>query len=333
MYVATGKDSAVYALSVDDGRVLWTQAVAGSHGSRVTVGPIAVYCSTSTGWVCSLDRSSGELLWRRQVTGGWPSPPNFAGHRLFLAARDGTVHAVSAEDGTELWQRVIHGVLPTPVSALETAVYVATSDGVIRALRADDGRTLWRSTVAQVAGSNTGLQLATSEGLICCRQHEGALYALSGKGELLWSYPGGFCGLSAPSVSGDVVYVTAHGMPVTPDHVFALRAADGSEVWRAAPRPCLVSAPATGGDTVFIGASGNRDHAVCALRSLNGQTIWSWQGPAGEGGIAGPLAAGGRVYVSVANDGLFALRAETGEVLWHALEGLHPSFPAASIEQ
>src|SRR6185437_16846669 len=102
----------------------------------------------------------------------------------------------------------------------------------------------------------------------------------------------------------------------------------GSALWRSTPGAGLITRPVVDGQLVIVGGSGDGNFSVCALRSDDGQQHWCWESPAGDGGIAGPVAARDRVYVSVADQGIVALAKDSGEVAWRALEGLLASMPA-----
>jgi outer membrane protein assembly factor BamB len=118
------------------------------------------------------------------------------------------------------------------------------------------------------------------------------------------------------------------------EHIFALDAGDGRQLWRVrtGPSPGDVYGglgprvtPAADGDAVFTVTG--EGHFV-ALEAASGRTLWrrslrdelGWQRPA-EGTSSSPLVADGRIYVLNGGSGgraLLALDRRTGKTLWTA---------------
>lgn len=99
--------------------------------------------------------------------------------------------------------------------------------------------------------------------------------------------------------------------------LIALRAADGTEVWRQDPGPIEVR-PAIDGDVLYVSAVDGR---VLALDLPTGAQRWVCRldGQAGE-----PLAVGGRVYLGAADKRFYSLDATTGRISWLMRTGAAP---------
>ncbi|MGH2516120.1 MAG: PQQ-binding-like beta-propeller repeat protein [Ktedonobacterales bacterium] len=93
--------------------------------------------------------------------------------------------------------------------------------------------------------------------------------------------------------------------------LYALRASDGSLVWRYATGGQIESAPALAGGVVYIGSD---DHTVYALHSQDNAIVWRYTTGGKVGGT--PSVAGGAVYVGSDDGALYALRASDGALLW-----------------
>lgn len=123
------------------------------------------------------------------------------------------------------------------------------------------------------------------------------------------------------AVDGDRLYVT------TPFAlVFCLDAATGELVWQARVPSPMRTAPTVSDGRVFVLTI---DNEIVALSAESGERLWSYQGIAEAAGLLGGGAAavsGNTVIVGFSSGELFALRAETGRVLWNeSLAGVQRS--------
>ena len=98
--------------------------------------------------------------------------------------------------------------------------------------------------------------------------------------------------------------------------LFALDAATGRELWKAALTVPLRGAPTVGGGRVFVVAHDNRLHVLAAD---TGAELWTHAGiqeTAALVGGAAPALSGDTVIVPYSSGELFALRANDGRELW-----------------
>jgi outer membrane protein assembly factor BamB len=113
------------------------------------------------------------------------------------------------------------------------------------------------------------------------------------------------------AVDGDRVYfATGYGQ------IVALDAANGRVLWRYQMSAPARSGPAVALGRVFAIAIDNTTHAVDAV---TGRRVWSHSGiseSAGFAGAASPVVEGTTVVAGYSSGEVFALRAESGRVLW-----------------
>jgi outer membrane protein assembly factor BamB len=117
-----------------------------------------------------------------------------------------------------------------------------------------------------------------------------------------WSFPTGQQPISSPAVANGVAYIADGG----PD-LFALNAATGAKVWRAADFNTL-SSPAVANGIVYIGD----DTGLSAFNAATGTKLWNFSTFRID---ASPTVANGVVYAA-AGSGMVALNAATGTKLW-----------------
>ncbi|RJT25533.1 pyrrolo-quinoline quinone [Chakrabartia godavariana] len=113
------------------------------------------------------------------------------------------------------------------------------------------------------------------------------------------------------SVDGDVLYAT-NGL----GDVGALKAADGSVIWKKRPGGPLRGAPSFGIGNVYAMSS---DNQIFALKASDGSVEWTEAGATeltGVFGVAAPAIAQGTVVAGFSSGELNAYRYENGRVLW-----------------
>lgn len=188
-------------------------------------------------------------------------------------------------------------------------------------VRVDGFNYAWRTSVG-AGNSRTGRVTGSpvvADGRLFAADADSRLTAVDvASGSRLWSFDGepqddrsgGGSGGGA-AVDGDRVYfATGYGQLV------ALDAKTGKEHWRFQMSAPARSGPAVANGRIFVATIDNQTHAVDAT---NGKRIWQHSGiseSAGFVGAASPVIEGSTLLVGYSSGELFALRAESGRVLW-----------------
>jgi outer membrane protein assembly factor BamB len=139
---------------------------------------------------------------------------------------------------------------------------------------------------------------------------DGNVYALDANtGTKLWNYQTGDVVSNSPAVANGVVYVGSND-----DYMYALNASTGSLVWRHGVGFVDSSAPAVANDTVYVGVVEYEGPSLYALDTKTGTKLWT----IGSGWVqSSPAVANGVVYFAFFNGPLCALKANTGHLLWY----------------
>jgi outer membrane protein assembly factor BamB len=195
-------------------------------------------------------------------------------------------------------------------------VYVATRDGFVRCLSPLDGHVEWehKTNGRFVAGPTV------DAGVLYVAGGDGNLYAFRAQsGQLLWSFKANEELVTSPTVADGKVYVASQS-----DTIFAVNAETGAWTWqyrRDAPAGFTVrgaARPTVGEGLVYMGFS---DGYLVALDVGTGVAKWERR-IAQSGGTqfldvdSPPVLADGRLYVASYKDGVVALSAATGDLLW-----------------
>lgn len=227
VFVIGNSDGNVYALDVKNGDLKWSFPT----GHRVWATPLIV---SDTVYIGSMDRhlyalnlSDGSVRWDFHTDGAFAGTPALRDGTLYVGAFDDRLYAIDENSGTERWQfpgenwfwgsPVIHG----------DVVYAVDVKGNIYALDADTGEQIWHEALGVPV--RAGAVLAEDRSRVFVGSQDGTLYTLdAATGDRLWPIESEGQILSAPVVSGSVIYVALINGPY---RVRALHVDNGREMW------------------------------------------------------------------------------------------------------
>ncbi|MSP67346.1 MAG: pyrrolo-quinoline quinone [Alphaproteobacteria bacterium] len=211
--------------------------------------------------------------------------------------------------------------LPRPTSNASWPQTGGYSDHAMHHLAiADQPRIVWRADVGEGSGRLRRLIMPpiAAEGRVFAIDADGELSAFRATdGGRLWRIdlvpeqeekgaPGGGVAFDR----GRLYASTGYG------EVFALNPETGAVLWRRPLAVPIRSAPTVAGGRVFVVTVENQLHALAAD---DGGPLWTHSGineAAGLLGAASPAADGDIVVAAYSSGELFALRADTGRVIW-----------------
>lgn len=308
--------------------------------SGASVAGDRVYVGGHDGYVYALDVATGKMLWEFPTRGRVGSTPALHGDRVFVGSSDGFLYALGTVDGSLAWKASsgrgtfrhlsYGGIRSSPAVALGL-VFAGGCNGRVRALDEHTGALRWtldggtEGVYSSPALAGDTLFVGT-DGL-----RQSALLAVDARtGDIVWRFPTSGQVFSTPAVAGGAVYFHARN-----DHVYALRAANGSLLWKTpAPSPqseaaafqdMAKSSPAVAEAAVYVGV----DRELLALDRETGRILW--RAPTQGRVDSSPLVVGSTVYVGSDDRSVYGLDASTGAVRWSYATGARVSIsPSAA---
>ena len=99
-----GRGGTVVALSVETGRVLWTQSVDSWGYSTPAIADGRVFVGGFDGALRAYRAATGRLLWRRRVGGRILGPPVVVGNLVFCSTLEERTYGLRVTDGKLVWR-------------------------------------------------------------------------------------------------------------------------------------------------------------------------------------------------------------------------------------
>jgi outer membrane protein assembly factor BamB len=238
---------------------------------------------------------------------------------LFTGDANGTLTALNASDGTTRWRYATGVTTPlnlVPDGALLYASFKQPTGNLptaIVALGSADGAVQWQAHLPSSSSYAGGAALTVVGGVDYAAVVDGTLHALDGAtGAERWQYQIG-TGIPQVTVSGGIAYgqdgITTNGL-------VALRASDGTLLWRFPTAAHVEMVPVVANGLVYVGQSPS---TLVALNAVTGAVHWSDDLAVQHepSNLNSAVAAGTGLYVNAAH-GIYALNASTGALCWVA---------------
>lgn len=326
-------DGVMSAVSISDGKRLWSFAAGRPVFGEALVSAGALYFVCDNGYLFRLDRTTGKETWRydlgdARTTRVLPDPyvydydyrsprPVLSGDTLFVGSGDGTFHAVNASTGARVWH--IDGNAAIRSSAVVAGSLLVFSDvaGRVQAVDQSTGRKRWTFD-AKVPATEPALVA----GKIIVGARDSMLYALApDDGHAIWSqyWWGSWVESTAVGAQG-LAYVGSGDL----DRVSAIDPATGRNVWRSDVGGWVLQRPLVTDRYIYVGVSGARRaspiwlpqaSALMALDRASGRVQWQWSLPDADGTflhgfVAAPVEYSGNILIGGVDGTLYAFAAD-----------------------
>jgi len=178
----------VYALSLNDGSVLWSFDADGPIIAGLAAGETAVYVATDNGTLYALSLEDGRERQRFDAGSGVWGTPLLAEGVVYVASVNGKLYALDAETLDPMWDAPFEadsGLISDPVLA-DGAILVGGIGRTLHAVNADTGRERWSFK----ANNWFWGRPLVADGIVYAPNLDGSLYALSlESGEAAWDAP------------------------------------------------------------------------------------------------------------------------------------------------
>ena len=235
----SGADGFVVAWDAETGRERWRYRTEPVESSPLLRGKRLFFGAWDNG-VHAINAKTGRRIWRFQADNEVNTSAAYWRGRIFIGSDGGTLYSLSAKSGRQLWSaRSGSGEFwyATPTIAYGR-VYIGNTDGTMYVFGARSGKLLW----ARPLGSYIYGAAAVYRRRVFVGTYDGRFYALdAATGDVRWDIDARGAVHSAPTVMDGLVYYAVcsscgeaaqRSVARGPDATYAVRARDGTRVWR-----------------------------------------------------------------------------------------------------
>jgi len=257
---AAASTGTVYALSTDQGKMIWKQDV-----GEKTIGPAVtedLLCVGTESGLYALDLKTGNVKWK-QEKGQLASKPVIINDLVVGSFSDGNIYAFSTDSGEIKWAHKFSD--SATISELQQDKIYVGSDDTCYAFDIENKEVVWKyKTDGKITASPRA-----SDGAVYFGSWDGNIYALdSTDGSLKWKYETGWGVDTTPAVSDGRIFVGSND-----NNFYALDENTGELAWYFPCKAAIHSSPAVYGEYVFFGSDDGR---LYALNKTDGELAWDF---------------------------------------------------------
>ena len=281
---AGSTDGNMYAFDAVSGRVKWTfftDSVGIESSPAVSDG--IIYFGSNDNFFYALNASTGKLIWKMGTSQNVSSSPVISNNKVYFGSSDGIMYALSAKNGNLIWSYQTGSMIGASSPALSNGtVFIGNRDGHLYALNSENGHLKWKYSANGISLEQSSPVVANGMVYVGGWYNvndfnvAGSLLAIDEvTGQLKWESLRGLGIGGTPSVSGELLYVSADG-----GYFYALNSSTGAKLWSKYIFPNGSGAAIADG-SVVVGAGGYRE--IHAYDAKTGAIKWKNSDMSGNG--------------------------------------------------
>lgn len=140
----------VYALRLDDGKVVWHRKVEqGQILGRVVTDGTTVFIGAGR-IVLAIDPKTGKLLWQTSLNGSIVADFSVGNGKLFIPAGEHKLFCLDTRQGKILWDYTVGLPILMEPATDGNRVFFGAIDGFVRALDVTTGKEIWKNQVSSM---------------------------------------------------------------------------------------------------------------------------------------------------------------------------------------
>ncbi|MBL9135858.1 MAG: PQQ-binding-like beta-propeller repeat protein [Verrucomicrobiales bacterium] len=294
----------------------WFGDVAGTNN------PLTVVIHSNIQAIAAFETAVGEKLWERPLAGAVAGTPAIDGDgTIYLATTDGNVDALDPFLGTLRWRFTAGGAFQaSPALDSLGRVFIGCGNSRFYALDGATGAQRWRYSAGAAVMSSAAL---TSDGTVIFGSLDKQVHALdAATGAQRWTYDVGDRVESSPVLTPEGAVILGTGNPnARGGSVVCLDVNTGELRWTNNVVWSVGGSLALGADNSVLCANGNGRELI-AFDRISGQRRWATEVGAVWHLNSPVFSPDGLAYLFSGDQGLQALNATTGQLVWSAFPKL-----------
>ncbi len=182
---AIGKDIVVYgsndqncyALSLKDGKSLWTFKTEGTIRGAPAISKDTVFCPSADKNLYALNLKNGKLKWKFTSESYIMASPSIAYNTIYIGSYDKYMYALNEKTGSIKWKFLADDSIDGSATIADNTVYFGTKAGSLYALDATTGKELWNFKTSHAIITAP----LVKDGIVYITSSDGYIYALEQK--------------------------------------------------------------------------------------------------------------------------------------------------------
>lgn len=302
-------------IPAEPGKPLWETTLNGqARGSPAVSGGLVLFAwdiLNGGGGITAVKQSSGVEHWQKETGHSPQGGPLIRDNQVFLATSSPIESSLTCwhlENGKQIWSKTVSGFAYSLPCLGEKCIYLASNDGRVYAFDSESGELVRHWPVQLEPGKLWLLQTATGLAAVC---ESGSVYLLSL--DPAETKPVAACSFGAVLTSPPTLHKSTFYCGGKGGLLLALDIRTGKPRTLADDFKKLVAAPLCTPQALY--AAGH-DHSLRAFNPLSGNPLW--QKPLiFEHSVSAALEQhNGLLAVSVNEDALHVVEADTGQEAW-----------------
>ncbi|GAB4226637.1 MAG: outer membrane protein assembly factor BamB [Francisella sp.] len=209
----------LYALSINDGKVLWKSDIGSNLSSQPNVIANAVIVGSIKGILTAVDSQSGQILWQSDAPSSIVSQPTIYNNSIYLQTHDGSVSSFNARNGDKEWSvanNIPEIMLPGNSSPiiLNNTVIVGNSYGTVLGFTIKNGEKTVNVPIAISHGESLADKMVDIvanpmlyDDYLIFASYQGSIVALDkDNGKMLWAKKSSI--VENMAINNGVIYTT-----------------------------------------------------------------------------------------------------------------------------
>jgi outer membrane protein assembly factor BamB len=141
---AGSADGAFYALSADNGEVLWKVQTQDAVRGRALITESAIYFGSDDGALYAIKPESGAQVWKFQTAGRIVGQPVSDRRAIYFGSGDGYVYSLDMRTGKLRWRTRTGAAVEASPALASGYILVASFDNFVYALSRSNGNRIWK---------------------------------------------------------------------------------------------------------------------------------------------------------------------------------------------
>jgi len=257
-------DNNLYALNVNEGKLLWKYPTTGGIVSRPIVSDGTIYFGSEDKQFYAVSARTGKLSWTYATEGPIRSSPQIAEGHIFFGSDDGFLHAVNTVSAHRIWRLDAGGPIRSTPCVFNDMLYFGCENGDVYCVNFQ-GQIRWRFSAKRAVTSSP----IVSKGILYFTSLDSTLYAVDAKsGWAIWRYRMGKGSVSSPCMAENFLFTgSADG------NIYCVEAGSAKEIWRFKTEHQVSGSPITYKDSVYCGSA---DGNLYCLEYRSGRLRWKY---------------------------------------------------------